>query len=400
MNFINYINFLFIKEYLIEYGFHEKWSVFLRTLILVFGFIFFSYVFNFIAKKVIIRIVNYLVNKSKAKWDSIFLEKGVFNRLSHLVPAFIILYSAKFVFSDYPALIRPVWAISYIYIVIVSLIVSNAFINASHDIYLNSPVSRSRPIKGYIQVVKIIIFFIGGIIILSALLGESPYALLAGLGAMTAVILIVFKDSILGLVASIQLSENKMLKPGDYIMIPNNNLEGTVKEISLSSVKIHNPDNTFSYVPTYSLISQPFSNWIGVKESGANRIKRSINIDIRSIRFCNDNLLRKIKEVDMLNDFVASNIQLPSSSFQFQTNLGLYRKYIEFYLKKLTGINLNYPFLIHQLQPSNNGLPIEIYIFVNELDWIKFEAIQSEIFEHLIAIMREFELSPYQLSNL
>ena len=387
-----------IKEYLIQCGFHEHWTIFLRTLILVLGIVIFSYIVNFIARKVIIHLVNYLVNKSKAKWDSIFLEKGVFNRLSHFIPAFLILYSAKYVFADYPALIQPVWVVSYIYIVIIALNVSNAFINASHDIYLNLPVSKSRPIKGYIQVVKIIIFFIGGIIILSALLGESPYALLAGLGAMTAVILIVFKDSILGLVASIQLSENKMLKPGDYIMIPNNNIEGTVKEISLSSVKILNPDNTFSYVPTYSLISQYFSNAIGVKESGVSRIKRSLFIDVRSIRFAQDNLFRKLKEVEILKEFItSSHIHIITTSHQ--TNLGLFRHYVEFYLKQIPQINLNHPFLIHQLQPANNGLPLEIYMFVNELDWIKLETIQSEIFEHLIAVMHEFELSPSQISN-
>ena len=392
------MNILLIKEYLLDYGVPDKWAMLCRTLILIGAVIIFSWVINFLAKKIIIRIVTHFVRKSKAKWDSVFLEKGVFNRLSHIIPAIIIFYSAKHVFADYIPLIKPVWAASYIYIISVSLMVVNAFINASHDIYMNLPVAKSRPIKGYVQVVKIIIFFIGGIIILSVFLGESPYALLAGFGAFTAVLLFVFKDSILGLVASIQLSENKMLKPGDYIIIAKDNIEGTVQEISLSSVKIVNPDNSINYIPTYSLVSQSFSNWIGVKEAGAIRMKRSINIDIRSIRFVHDNLMKKLKEDDMLNDFIANSSALKAS--EPETNLGMFRKYIEFYLKRFSNINHNYPFLIHQLQPSNNGIPIEIYMFVNEMDWIKYEKFQSEIIEHLIAIMREFELSPFQSVNL
>ena len=396
---------LLIKDFLIDYGILPYWASILRAVILVLGIVIFCWLINFLSKKIIIRIVAYYVRKSKTQWDDIFLEKGVFNRLSHIIPAIIIYYSAARVFLDFPQFISFFKAASYIYIISISLMVANSFINAMHEIYLSLPVSAHRHIKGYVQVVKIILFFIGGIIILSVLLGESPYALLAGLGAMAAVIIIVFRDAILGLSASIQLSENKMLKPGDYIIIAKDNIEGTVKEISLSSVKILNPDNTYNYIPAYSLVSQPFSNWIGVKEAGARRIKRSVNIDIRTIRFCSENLLKKLKDVDVLQPFLATYLpvnkanELPALSQIPETNIGFFRKYIEFYLKKHPNIDLNNDFVIHQLQPTNTGLPLEIYFFINELDWEKAETIQSEIVEHLLAIMREFDLSPYQ-SNI
>lgn len=386
-----------IKDWLLSFDIPENWAIFIKTIILTLSVALLCLIINFITKKIIIRIVAHFVRKSKTKWDDIYFEKGVFNKLSHYIPAFIIYYSARHVLADYSFIIRPVIAATYLYMVFVTLTVANSFINATHEIYLLLPLAKSRPIKGYIQVIKISIFFIGGILILAILLGESPYALLAGLGALAAVLLLVFKDTLLGLTASVQLSENKMLKPGDYIILAKDNIEGTVQEISLSSVKIKNPDNSINYVPTYSLISQPFSNWIGVEEAKARRIKRSINIEIRNIKFCSDNLLKKLNELTLLKDYLKTINEQQSSNYELRTtNLGLYRKYIELYLKMHPKLNTKYPFLIHQLQPVNSGLPLEIYAFVNEMDWIIFEEIQSELLEHLIAIMREFELSPFQ----
>ena len=193
-----------------------------------------------------------------------------------------------------------------------------------------------------------------------------------------------------------------MLKPGDYIVIANDNIEGTVKEITLSSVKIQNPDNSFNYIPTYSLISKPFTNSIGVNEAKTQRIKRAINIDMRTIRFCTDNLLKKLHDLELLKDFPDQKGAIfskdsVSNKPQMLTNAGLYRKYIELYLKNYPGINKSFPFLVRQLQPVNNGLPIEVYIFIDEMNWVNYESIQAELFEHFIAIMREFELSPFQM---
>jgi miniconductance mechanosensitive channel len=393
------MNTLFIKQWLLDNGVPIYWVVISRTFILASAVILLCFIVNYLTKKIIIRIVSHYVRRSRTQWDDIFLEKGVFNRLSHITPALVIFFSSTFVLSDFEHLIKIVKSGSYIYIITVSLFVINSFINALHEIYQSLPVSKTRHIKGYVQIVKIIIFFIGGIIILSVILGEPPYVLLAGLGAMTAVLLFVFRDTILGLVASIQLSENNMLKPEDYIVIPKDNIEGTVKEISLSSVKLLNPDNTISFVPTYSLVAQPFNNWAALKEANARRIKRSIFIDMRTIRFINEKFIKNLKESSLLNEELTTYIEEYSGKSDQPTNLGIFRKYTEIYLRKNPLLNSDFPFLIHQLQPASNGLPFEIYFFINEINWEKSEIIQSEIIEHLIAVMREFELIPFQFAN-
>ncbi|MCK4853828.1 MAG: mechanosensitive ion channel, partial [Bacteroidales bacterium] len=282
-------------------------------------------------------------------------------------------------------------------------------INALHQIYLTTPISQGRPIKGYVQVVKIIIYFIAIILIIASLTKESPGKLLTGLGAMAAVLMLVFKDTILGFVASIQLSANKMVVPGDWISMPSHNADGTVLDISLNTVKVQNWDKTIATVPTYALVSESFQNWKGMEESGGRRIKRSINIDMNSVRFVDDELADRFKKIQFLKDYVVSREaeiikyneehKIDGSILvngRRMTNLGTFRKYIEEYLHRHPKIHNDMTFLVRQLQPDERGLPIEIYVFSNDQAWANYEAIQADIFDHILAVIPEFELRVFQ----
>jgi len=321
----------------------------------------------------------------------------------------LIYSTAGFIFTDYPALGDIVTRLALIYIIIVLLLAIDSFINALHQIYLTTPVSEGRPINGYVQVVKIIIYFVAIILIIASLTKESPNKLLTGLGAMAAVLLLVFKDTILGFVASIQLSANKMVKPGDWITMPSHNADGTVLDISLNTVKVQNWDKTIATIPTYALVSDSFRNWKGMEESGGRRIKRSINIDMNSVRFVDDEMAEKFKKIQVLKDYVVNREEeimkyneenkIDGSILvngRRMTNLGTFRKYVEEYLLHHPKIHNDMTFLVRQLQPDERGLPIEIYVFSNDQEWANYEAIQSDIFDHILAVIPQFELRVFQ----
>ena len=285
----------------------------------------------------------------------------------------------------------------------------SSFLSGLHDIYYTLPISKNRPISGYIQLVKIIFYFIGGILILSILFDKELGYFFTGLGAFAAVLLLVFKDTILGFVSSIQLSANNMVKPGDWISMPKQNTDGIVLEINLTTVKIQNWDKTISTIPTYSLISESFNNWKGMEESGGRRIKRHLNIDMKSIKFCDDELIQKFMKIKLLNKYLKEKIQeitienqkknISSSdnlNLRHLTNIGIFRKYIEEYLSNHPKIHNNMTFLIRQLQPTERGIPLEIYVFSKDQEWVAYEALQSDIFDHLLAILPEFELRVFQ----
>lgn len=234
---------------------------------------------NFIAKKVVLKILTHYINNNQIQWDNYFLERKVFQKLSHVVPA-IIIYYFSFTFPSYQHLIEKG---VIIYLIVVSVFVVDAFLNAVNDIYTTFEVSKARPIRGYIQVVKIFVFIIGGILVISNLIGESPIILLSGIGALSAVIMLIFKDSILGLVAGVQLTSNDMVRVGDWIEMPKYGADGDIIDISLNTVKVQNWDKTITTIPTYALISDSFKNWRGMHNSGGRRIKRSINVDTSSI---------------------------------------------------------------------------------------------------------------------
>ncbi|HRW96393.1 MAG TPA: mechanosensitive ion channel, partial [Bacteroidales bacterium] len=296
-----------------------------------------------------------------------------------------------------------------IYSAIIILITFTALFNAILVIYQQYPISNTRPIKGYIQVAKIILYMLVGITIISYLIGQNPLILLGGLGAFSAVLLLVFKDSILGLVAGIQLTANDMLRNGDWISLPKYDADGTVVDITLTTVKIQNWDKTFSTIPAYSLFSESFKNWRGMEESGGRRIKRSINIDMNSVRFCTPEMLEKFKRIHYVQKYISDKeeeIKKYNEELQIdneilvngrrQTNIGVFRNYLYNYLINHPKINPEMTFLVRHLQPTEKGIPIEVYVFSRDQEWANYENLQADIFDHIMAAIPEFELRVFQ----
>ncbi len=383
-----------------------------------------------ITKKVVVSIIHRIALRSKTKWDDFLVKRKFFSNLAHLVPAFIIMHSACFscpeqdisTLSDAAVSLASkdyyLWLsgflinISKIYFVFIFIFSFNSFLNASLDIYNTTQFAARRPIKGYLQLVKILIFFLAGIIIISILLQRDPTVLLAGLGAMGAVLLLIFKDSILGFVASIQLSGNNMVKIGDWIEMRSRGADGTVTDITLNTVKVENFDKTISTIPTYAMVSESFINWKGMRESGGRRIKRSINIDMTSIKMCDSELLGRLSKFMLIRDYVKEKekeIQEYNKTKEIseedvisgrqQTNIGIFRKYLELYLGSNPNISKNMSFMVRHLQPTEKGLPIEIYVFSTDTVWANYEAIQADIFDHILAVIPEFDLRVFQIPS-
>ena len=363
----------------------------------------------YLTQKILLGIVHRLTKKSKTKWDDILIERKFFRKLSYLVPSYIIYVFTPLVLGNYPQTVSIIQMVLTIYMIIVVVLAINAFLNVISDIYQDFTISKKKPIKGYIQVAKIIILIIGGIVVLANLFGKNPLGLLGGLGAFSAVLLLVFKDPILGFIGGIQLSANNMLSPGDWISMPKYNTDGTVIDVALTTVKVQNWDKTISTIPTYSLISDSFKNWKGMEESGGRRIKRSINIDMKTIKFCTPDMLSKYSKIEDVKDYVENTeeklVEYNTSknidnsvlvNGRRQTNIGVFRAYLRGYLSNHPNVNEGMTFLIRQLQPTEKGIAIEIYVFSKIQEWAKYEDLQSDIFDHVLAVVPEFDLKVFQ----
>ncbi|MFQ5329414.1 MAG: mechanosensitive ion channel family protein [Thermodesulfobacteriota bacterium] len=368
-----------------------------------------SIIANIIAKRCVLMGVRYLVGRTETKIDDIFLERKVFTKLSHFAPAIVIYLLSPVALSSYEKLSSVVTHGAIIYMVIIGLIVIDSFLNALLDIYRTFEASKEIPIKSFIQILKIAIYFCALIFIVSIILGKSPVYLISGLGALTAVLLLIFKDSILGFVAGIQLITNKMIAHGDWVEIPKYGADGDVLEITLTTVKVQNFDKTITTVPTYALISDSFKNWRGMAESEGRRIKRSINIDISTIKLCTEEMVERFARVEAIKSYIerkTKEVEEYNRTHSIDdsvlvngrrlTNVGTFRAYLESYLRGHPMINKSMTLLIRQLAPTEHGLPIEIYVFSSDQDWVNYEAIQADIFDHILAVVPEFDLKVFQ----
>lgn len=386
----------------------EKLVVFIENATIIIVTVALALLADFIVKRIIISSITKITTKTKNDWDDIMVKRGVFNRLAHLAPAIIIYYSLQYIF-DAPDLVTTLGNITQTSMVIIVLMVIDALLNAILEIYRSLPISKGREIKGYIQVIKIIFYSAGIIMIISIFSGKAPTVLLGGLGAMAAVLMLVFKDTILGFVASIQLSSNNMVNLGDWISMPKYNADGDVIDISLNTVKVQNWDKTIATIPTYALVSESFNNWKGMEQSGGRRIKRAINIDMSSVAFLDDEQIERLRKFYLLNDYISrkekeikeynKSLNLDDSivtNGRRMTNLGTFRVYLENYLRKHPKINQDMTFLIRHLQPTEKGIPMEIYVFSSDQAWANYEAIQADIFDHTLAIIPEFGLRVFQ----
>ena len=362
---------------------------------------------NFIAKQIVVRGIRKLISKMHFANSEIISQHSVIRRIANIVPAVVIMNGITTVphLSDKVESIVQMAAQAFIFLTIALAI--SEFLNIFNLFYQRNPNSRNKPIKGYLQLIKLIIYVVCALMILGTFLKKDVFTLLAGFGAMAAVLMLVFQNTILSLVASVQISSYDMVRIGDWIEMPSLNADGDVIDMSLHTVTVQNWDKTLTTIPTNKLITDTFKNWRGMQEAGARRIKRAILIDQNSVHFMTEHEQSKLREFLLLDQYLHSkneeieqfNQQLANQSQYNQrrlTNLGTFRAYVEFYLKQHPGINQSQSLIIRQLQPSSEGLPLEIYAFTKTTAWKEYESIQSDIFDHLLAIIPEFGLKVYQ----
>ena len=360
---------------------------------------------NIITKNIILKLLAKLIHRNRYHWDKILLQRNVFSRIANLFPG-IIVYLFSPAFEGFTSYIRRGCAI---YISAVILFVVSALLNAIDDIYRNYPISKVRPIKGLLQVVKIVFYIVVGIVIIGILMDQNPLLMLGGIGALAAVFSFVFKDSILGFIAGIQLTSNDMLRIGDWIEMPKYGADGDVIDITLNTVKVQNFDKTIVTLPAYSLVSDSFKNWRGMTEFGGRRIKRSVIIDVTSIQFCSPEMIEKFKRINYLKDYITTKeSELKNYNKKYSadqeldinkkrlTNIGTFRVYIENYLRDNPQLQQGLTMVVRQLPQGENGLPLEILAFTDDTRFENFERIQSDIFDHIFSIAGEFELRVFQ----
>ncbi|WP_171263406.1 mechanosensitive ion channel family protein [Acinetobacter sp. ANC 4648] len=369
--------------------------------------LFFALMANLIAKKIIVKGIRKLISKLKFANNEIFAQHSVIRRISNIVPAIVILNGIKTVPYLTEKIIVLVQMMAQAFIFLTIALAISEFLNIFNLIYQRNPKSHNKPIKGYIQLVKLILYIVCGLMILGTFLNKDIFTLMAGFGAMAAVLMLVFQNTILSLVASVQISSYDMVRIGDWIEMPSLNADGDVIDMSLHTITVQNFDKTLTTIPTNRLVTDTFKNWRGMQQLGARRIKRSIFIDQTSIHFMSDAELEKLKAFLLLNQYLDHkqaeladfNQQLGNQSVyncRRLTNIGTFRAYVELYLKQHTDISQNLSLIVRQLQPTSEGLPLEIYAFTTTTVWNSYEKIQSDIFDHLIAIIPEFGLSIYQ----
>mgnify|MGYP002739205225 FL=1 len=348
---------------------------------------------DYLCQAIFVGSMKKLAQHTHYQWDSLLLKRKVVHHLVHTIPGILVYALLPLAFIRRKGLLLLSQKICAVYIVFVLLLAINGFILVFLDMYNMRQVNKNRPIKGFMQVLQVLLFFIGGIVIIAILIGKSPASLFAGLGASAAILMLVFKDTILGFVAGIQLSANDMLRPGDWITVPGSNANGIVQEITLNTVKIQNFDNTISTIPPYTLVSASFQNWRGMVESGGRRVMKSIFLDLNTIKFCTPDMLNTFrKEIPLLADYKPDEGVTP-------TNSQMFRVYVEKYLTSLPVVNTDLDLIISQLQSTEYGVPIQIYFFSRNKIWKEYERIQSDIFDHFFAMIPKFELKVYQYSE-
>lgn len=368
-----------------------------------------AFVAHVVTRHFLLKLVTRLITSTKLKWDDALLNSRFFDRLAQIAPAVVLYLLIPDTLKLAPTLAVIAGKAAIIYMVFVAVLAVDSLLNAGHEIYRTLKVAKSLPITGFLQLVKIVVYFLGVVFAIAVMIDKSPTGLLTGLGAMSAVTMLVFKDAILGFVAGIQLSANRMVAAGDWIEVPSQGIDGDVMEVGLTTVKIRNFDNTITTLPTYQLITGSFKNWRGMQESGGRRIKRAIRLDISSVKFCSPALLKRLSRIALIQNYLKdkqaeirkhnAKAKVDKASLvngRHLTNLGTFRAYVEAYLANHPQISKDLTFLVRQLPPGEHGIPIEIYVFCKDKRWVHYEAIQADIFDHLLAAVPEFDLKVFQ----
>lgn len=352
------------------------------------------------------------VARSTITWDDTLVEHLFFKRLAYLVPTVAVYLACDLIYPPESPSGILFKRTTLIFFVIISVRVLDAFLQAAHDIYRTHGATKTKPIRGYIQAVTIVVYIMAGIFIVAIATNQSPWGILTVFGGLTAVLILVFKDTLLGFVASIQLSANDMVRVGDWIEMPKYGADGDVVDVSINTIKVRNWDKTIATIPTYALVSDSFKNWRGMTESGGRRIKRALFLDMNSVRFCNEEMLTRFGKIELLKPYLDSKCAEittynsehhgdPGSPLndRQQTNIGVFRAYIVAYLRNHPKIRQDMTFLVRHLEPTAQGLPMEIYVFSSEQAWADYEAIQADIFDHILAAVPEFGLRIFQFPS-
>lgn len=396
-------------DWFISHGLSEQATSYLTIMVDIIILVSVNFILDWVAKKIILRVVKSYIQKTKNEYDDVFLEKKVFNGLAHLVPAAVTYLFIPFIFDDLSTYIGILQDIVSIYVIIIILIVITRFFRSLEQIGLSLKRFEGKPVSSYIQLSILICYILASVSIISLLVGEKPQTILAGFGAATAVILLIFRDTILGLVASIQISANDMVRVGDWVGLDKYGADGNVTEINLTTVKIRNWDKTITTVPTYAFISDSFKNWRGMENTGLRRIKRSIYIDLGSIQFVTNEMHNRFSKYAKLSGYLEekqSEINTYNKEIDADktavingrhlTNIGVFRRYALKFLEDHPQIAQKETVMVRQLQSSEKGIALEIYAFSTDITWVNYENIQSDIFDHLIASVTEFDLRIFQ----
>lgn len=359
-----------------------------------------------ISRKWLSKLLKKVVGKTKSTWDDILYDQGFFRKLASLIPPFTAYIVLTFITWEYKYVLR---RLVDIWLIIVTLFIITSLLNAINKIYESYPVSKNRPITFFIQLIKVFLYTVVVITVVSVLVNKSPEHLIVGLSAFAAVLLLIFKDSILGFVAGIQLTSNNMIRIGDWIQMDKNNANGVVLEVNLYTVKVQNWDMTISMVPTYQLVSESFTNWRGMQESPGRRIMRSINIDIDSVHFLSHDEVVKFASSAFLKDYIDQMVaklgdinkdKITILDERKLTNIGIFRYYMDAWIEANPDINTNMTHMVRQLQPGPTGMPIQIYCFSAIQEWVTYEKVQADIFDHIMAVLPEFGLKVFEYKSM
>ena len=382
-----------MNEILIDWGVDPKLANMFDETIIAVLMIGVSIGLDYLCQAIFVGGMKHYTKRAPHQWNTLLMKRRVVHHLIHILPGVLVYFLLPLAFVRGKEILDFSQKICAVYIIAAILFTINGLLLVILDVYNARDKQKNRPMKGFVQVLQVLLFFIGGIVIIAVLVNKSPMTLFAGLGASAAVLMLVFKDSILGFVAGVQLSANDMLRIGDWIQLPNGVANGTVEEITLNTVKIRNWDETISTVPPYTLVNNSFQNWRGMQESGGRRVNKNIYLDMTTLKFCTPEDLDAIrKNVPLMADYQPAEGEVP-------TNSQLYRIYIERYLRSLPVVNQDMDLIISQKEPTTYGVPIQVYFFSRNKVWREYERIQSDIFDHLLAIVGKFHLKLYQYSD-
>lgn len=376
-----------LTRWLLGMGIAEEYVNPLVRIGVIIGILFLTFILDRICRRVIIPVVRRITEKTESKWDNYLLNDDVLNNLCSLVPPIVVYMSVPLAFPGSPWL-GLILKLCWIYIVIVATKLICSFISAIYSLTSEHEKYKDHSLKGLYQMFKLVAVCVSLIIIVSTLIDKSPTAILTGLGAGTAILMLVFQDSIRGLVAGIQLMVNDMLRPGDWITMPKYGVDGDVLEVTLTTVKVQNWDKTIVTVPPYALVNESFQNWRGMFDIGGRRVKRSINIDMNTVRFCTAEELEKFRQEPWMDGFESTGDE--------EVNLYIFRHYVEYYLRHHSKVNQDMIMTVRQLQPTAQGIPVELYFFSASTVWLKYEHLQAEVFDHVLAMMHTFDLKIFQ----